>query len=323
MLLILSNSQDTTADYLAGILLDRNVSFVRFDTDVSLRASEFRCTRGGPELRLTSEWLRPSDVSHVWYRRPEQLKHDRLDDSPESKYALDEWAEALDGFFAHIPACRWMNFPAANAAASYKVQQLSTASEIGFPVPETLITQDPRRVRDFFEHHRHGIITKPLASGHIGRDEGQQESLIYTTEVTADHLDELDDLTICPTLFQERIAKRSDVRITVVDQDVHAVELTAVGVDGGQRCDIRRNNMDDVTYRRIELPPAVSHNVRTLMRRYELRFGAIDMAICDDDHWVFFEINPNGQWAWLDLAGVTNIAESFVHSFSMRRDTGA
>jgi len=31
---------------------------------------------------------------------------------------------------------------------------------------------------------------------------------------------------------------------------------------------------------------------------------------------IFFEVNPNGQWAWLDLSGGMNIAASFVKTFS-------
>ena len=39
------------------------------------------------------------------------------------------------------------------------------------------------------------------------------------------------------------------------------------------------------------------------------------MAIGTDGNWYFFEINPNGQWAWLDSDGGTNIAGSFIRAF--------
>src|SRR5206468_1650617 len=93
-------------------------------------------------------------------------------------------------------------------------------------------------------------------------------------------------------------------------------ELTASDPDGSQRCDIRRNNMDDVTYRPIALPVDIESKIRELMRHYRLRFAAIDMAVTPSDQWVFFEVNPNGQWAWLDLAGEASIAASFVEAFT-------
>jgi glutathione synthase/RimK-type ligase-like ATP-grasp enzyme len=76
------------------------------------------------------------------------------------------------------------------------------------------------------------------------------------------------------------------------------------------------NNMDDVAYRPIRLPIEIREHLKNLLRQYELRFAAIDMAVTTKGEWVFFEVNPNGQWAWLDLAGVTNIAASFIDRFS-------
>jgi len=108
----------------------------------------------------------------------------------------------------------------------------------------------------------------------------------------------------------------SDVRLTVVDADIHAIELTAKDSDGRQRCDIRRNNMLDVTYHPINLPGVVAAAVRRLVSFYGLRFAAIDMAVGEDGRWYFFEVNPNGQWAWLDLCGEASIYKSFIASFS-------
>ena len=94
----------------------------------------------------------------------------------------------------------------------------------------------------------------------------------------------------------------------MVDDAVHGVTLTAAEPDGSQRCDIRRNNMSDVRYEKIDLPDDIRSGLIELMRFYELRFAAIDMVIDVEGNWHFLEINPNGQWAWLDLAGASNIA---------------
>ena len=57
-------------------------------------------------------------------RKPERLQSSQIQDSPEGKCVLDEWSESLEGFFAHIPRKRWMNFPAANALASRKCTEI-------------------------------------------------------------------------------------------------------------------------------------------------------------------------------------------------------
>ena len=160
------------------------------------------------------------------------------------------------------------------------------------------------------------VIAKPMARGYVERPHDQADSLIYTNRLSKADLEDLDDLPVCPTLFQEYIDKKCDIRITVVDSSLSAVELRAEDRAGSQRCDIRRNNMEDVTYRRTRLPEEVACKVKELMEHYHLRFSAVDMVVGRDGHWYFLEINPNGQWAWLDLSGGMDIAECFVEAFS-------
>ena len=152
--------------------------------------------------------------------------------------------------------------------------------------------------------------------GYISRDEKGEDSLIYTNVVEHVHIERAATVAACPTLFQQYINKRCDVRVTIIDQDVHAVQLFPGQLDPRQQCDIRRQNMDGVDYRCISLPANVLEQLLELTGSYALRFAAIDMAVTVDGEWVFFELNPNGQWAWLDLAGATRIADSFVNAFS-------
>lgn len=136
-------------------------------------------------------------------------------------------------------------------------------------------------------------------------------------------MESLVDLSVCPTLFQEFVEKDYDVRITVVDSELTAVKLVAKETDGKQRCDIRRNNMVDVTHSQIELPAQIASGIWTLMEKYSLRFAAIDMVVSVAGEWLFLEINPNGQWAWIDQVAGTNIAASFVKAFSRHANGSA
>ena len=106
------------------------------------------------------------------------------------------------------------------------------------------------------------------------------------------------------------------MRITVVDFHLCAAELLVTDGDGKQRCDVRRNNMDDVRYQRLPLPEDIEGKLRRLTEHYCLRFAAIDMVIDTMGRWFFLEINPNGQWAWLDLVGGMDLANHFIESFA-------
>ncbi len=315
MLFILTNSDDATASFLVTVLKSKDVPFIRFDTDVILQKVAFEYRGGIPILTLEGVSYQPEQIRHIWYRRPEGLKHEKFDSSPESKYTQAEWTEFIENFFAHIPTQRWVNHPSNNAAASRKLEQLTTASRIGLKIPQTLATQDPHTLRAFYREHKGRVIAKPLSTGYIERLGSEPDSLIYTNEVQESDLRATDTITACPTLFQEFINKESDVRISVVGDEIHAVTLSAKEKYGEQRCDIRRNNMSDVTYASVELPDSVRRMLFAIMSHYNLRFAAIDMAISKTGEWYFFEINPNGQWAWLDQVAGTNIAGSFVKLF--------
>jgi glutathione synthase/RimK-type ligase-like ATP-grasp enzyme len=317
MLFILTNSQDATVSFLIPALEKSGLPFVRFDTDVVLQSAAFEFHVSHPRLRLNGSWYEPKQITNIWYRRPEEFKHDGLGDSPEAKYTRAEWAEFFENFFAHVPKVQWMNHPSMNAAASRKLEQLSTAAQLGIKIPDTLVTQEPEELKAFYAKHGGRLIAKPLSTGYVERGKDDADSLIYTNRVKPEDVEKLDDLSVCPTLFQECVDKDFDVRITVVDSELTAVKLLAKEADGTQRCDIRRNNMVDVSHSEIELPGHVSDGVWQLMRKYQLRFAAIDMVVSLAGEWMFLEINPNGQWAWIDQVARTDIAASFVKAFSV------
>jgi glutathione synthase/RimK-type ligase-like ATP-grasp enzyme len=317
MLFILTNSQDATVSFLIPALEKSGLPFVRLDTDQVLRSAAFEFHAGLPRLRLNGSWHEPARISHIWYRRPEELKDAGFDDSPEGKYTRAEWAEFFENFFAHVPKERWMNHPSANAGASRKLEQLSTAAQFGIKIPDSLVTQEPEELRAFYAKHGGRVIAKPLSTGYIERGKGEADSLIYTNRLRPTDMERLEELSVCPTLFQEFVQKDYDVRITVVDSELTAVKLIAKEADGTQRCDIRRNNMVDVNYSEIDLPEQVASGIWKLMKNYRLRFAAIDMVVSHSGEWFFLEINPNGQWAWIDPEAGTDIAASFVKAFSV------
>lgn len=264
------------------------------------------------EIEWAGQILQPTQVSTVIYRRPQPFEPPIKGDLYQRQHAATEWAEALEGFLSYIPFSNWINHPTSNFIASHKLHQLRLAHSCGLSVPNWSVTTVPDRARRFLEENGPDIIAKPLASGYIERERPEDDTLIYTQLVNETHSDLFDRLPACPVLFQERIKKIADVRLVVVDKFMVAIRLEAKEVDGSQRLDVRRNNMRDVSYASIKIPLNVANSIRTLMQTYQLRFAAIDFAIDHKNSWIFFEINPNGQWAWLDLVGASDMAKMFI-----------
>lgn len=312
--LILTNSTDATADYLCERLARAEVAYCRFDTDTALNTTHVALSAHGLRLSWSGHTAEATSIGTVVYRRPKPFAPPIAGDPSQQNHASDEWAEALEGFLAHVPPSKWINYPPRNFMASHKVEQLTRARACGLCVPEWVVTNDAEEAKRFLATHGPELVAKPLAAGYIERSDPADDTLIYTQSINQSHEHLFDRLPSCPVLFQARVNKATDVRMIVVDDHITAVSLTAKDADGSQRLDIRRDNMRDVRYAPLSAPSHVAHGVRELMRGYGLRFGAIDFAIDSDGRWAFFEVNPNGQWAWLDLAGASDVGASFVEA---------
>ena len=313
MLLILTHRQDATADFLCARLERDGVDYVRLDTDVLAQTTMISMRSWTAVLHSGLREVAPADVGCVWLRRPQRIAVE-ADDEAEAAHTSSEWGEALEGYLAQIPPERWINHPAANAAASHKLDQLLRAGQVGLLVPDTLVTQDQAMAREFFVQHNGSIIAKPLSGGYLERGSPELDTQIYTARVLGEHLDDASALRRCPTLLQEMVEKAADVRVTIVDDRITAVAMSRRGVDAQQILDIRRDNMEGVSYQKTEVPKSVTEPLMHLVRGYGLRFAAVDFAVDSSGQWIFFEINPGGQWAWLDLAGASDIAGDLVRA---------
>lgn len=311
MILVLTGKEDATADYFCKRLAQSGTDHFRFDTDRDLTEVRLGYDSFGPSLVVASRKFRPSDFSAVWLRRPTPLTPTLSGDAAEIRHATGEWTEALEGFLGHIPKHRWINHPSANAGSSHKLEQLTRAKQFGLTIPRTLLTQSEDEARTFLLECGAGAIVKPISSGYLERESPDDDTQVFTNAVTDADLPSLGLVSQCPTMFQQAVNKTSDVRATIIDEFAVFVELRAK--DGeNQRLDIRRNNMVDVRYSVTEPPAAVRAAILAVVRSYGLRFAAVDFAINRSREWVFLEINPNGQWAWLDLIGGVDIAQEFI-----------
>ncbi len=61
-----------------------------------------------------------------------------------------------------------------------------------------------------------------------------------------------------------------------------------------------RSDYSSLRYESIDTPDEVRCAVVALLRRVDLPFGALDFTVTPEQEWVFLELNPNGQWGWIE-----------------------
>jgi ATP-grasp ribosomal peptide maturase len=303
--LVLTQAYDVTADYVVAELNARGVPVFRcdpgqFPDELSLVARLGDGWRG--TLRLPARQVDLIDLGCAYYRRPTMFELPEHLTGEERRWAIREARMGLGGVLAAHPW--WLNHPHDIARAEYKPSQLWIAETVGLPVPPTLITNDPVAAKEFVHEHN-GAIVKPLGSGII--TEAGAPKLIYTNRVTVEEIDH----TVAGTahLFQQAVEKAYEVRLTVVDDAYFAVRID--GESEAARLDWR-TDYANLAYQVVKVPDGVRHRVRRLLQRLRLRFGALDFIVTPHNEWTFLEINPNGQWAWLQDATGLPIAAAIA-----------
>jgi hypothetical protein len=296
VLLIVSQRDDYHADWVVLELHARRIPFLRFNTeDYPVAAGLEWSSSGEAHLTLRGERLRLSEVDAVWYRRPVPPVMPTDLSAPQAAWAQGEAREALMGAWRTLDAL-WVNHPDRNRVAESKPLQLRAALQLGFDVPESLVSNSRVAVSAFLEKHPGTVVCKPLYDGRVPVD--GEEQLFFTSRVDPDVVS-LRELGREPYLFQELIPKLCDIRATVIGEEVFAARIDSQQAEH-TRTDWRRARPSELDHAAIQLPDDVATRCVALCRRFGLQFGAIDLALRPDGGFTFFEINPNGQWAWVE-----------------------
>jgi hypothetical protein len=305
MILILSNLDDKHADDLAAKLRSRGAEFIRFDparfpahAELSLVFS----TTGALQrrLRVGEETIDLDSVRAVWYRRPgEPVPDARLEEGPSRRFVAEESKRFVHDVW-HTLDCFWLpaQRPVIHRAGS-KAWQLQIAGELGFVLPPTLFTNSPSDFLEFYLQHNGNIISK-LAETSLADVLGEM-GWRYTEVVSKRDVAHARAIRYCPIIFQEYVPKCSELRITVVGREIFAAEIHSQE-SNHTRHDWRHYDHHTTRYSIHDLPQDVERRCIQLVERLGLCFGAIDMVVTPDGHYVFLEVNPNGQYLWIEMA---------------------
>jgi glutathione synthase/RimK-type ligase-like ATP-grasp enzyme len=190
--------------------------------------------------------------------------------------------------------------------AQYKLRQLQLAAEVGFELPDTVVGNDPDAVLDLFTACHGQLISKQAGLGDLGAG-----LMRYTEPVRRRDLVHIEGVRQCPLIVQSYVPKKLELRVTVVGDQVFAAAINSQRAHH-TRIDWRR--YDDKNTRMFEwrLPEAVAQLCVRLTRRLGLRYGALDLVLTPDDRYVFLEINPSGQYLWVEEATGLPITAALV-----------
>jgi len=266
-----------------GVLLDLAGFPLRGDVALRYGKSGARF-----ELRAGSGVIRADRVTAVWWRRPEPFDLGPGLHLPDAAFSFRQVLEALAGIAASLDVL-WVNDPWRDARACHKPLQLAEATRAGLAVPATLVTNDPARARSFLRARgRRLTVHKALHS--------TSADWRPTRFVEKDELARIDGVRRAPVIFQEYVPG-VDVRVTVVGDALFAAEIDARDTASPEDF---RPVWEEARIAPCKLPAKVERALRALVAELGLRYAAIDLRRRDDGEHLFLEVNPSGQWLFVE-----------------------
>jgi glutathione synthase/RimK-type ligase-like ATP-grasp enzyme len=322
--LILTKILDPEADFVGIELLRRGIDYVRLnieDIPKKMRIKYF--VLQGPdanvEFGLRKHLINTSNISVVWLRDFDMKTRLFGEDELTSTFAFQQWNHALRILQRRL-TCEWINNPNAMLLAEDRIAQLSIAKTLGFDAPQTLITNDPKAAREFYHAHDGNIVLKALH--HHGIEVHGKLYSMYTHMMEQKDLPKLKDLIHAPCILQERLVKRSELRVTVVGERVFAAELDSQSTKDGRE-DWHRCSMGSLPKSIVQMENLANERCIKIIKKLGLRYGAIDFIIDKNDQLNFLEVNPTGDWYWIEgqtglpiTEAVVDLIEEFTSSSS-------
>lgn len=275
--------------FVADELTRRAVPFLMLNQRRLLGAS-MRLSVDGDRLRATLDGAKVrwdlENVRSAYVRLMDPRLLPEAAELPPDAALFERLMATHETLVAWIEATRALviNRPSAQMSNGSKPFQAQLIKQVGFDVPDTLITNDPERVWEFWTQKKR-IVYKSISSVRSIVAE------LSPTKATA-----LNRVRVCPVQFQELI-QGEDVRVHVVGEALFATRITSSAVDyryaGGS---------DTPTLEAMTLDDDIAERCLTLSARLGLPFVGIDLKVTRDGRVFCLEANPSPAYTYYEVA---------------------
>jgi ATP-GRASP peptide maturase of grasp-with-spasm system len=289
MTLIFSVNNDYSTSEVIKWFRFHNYPFVRINEDDIVKVVSI--TNDNAIFLLNFETLIDlTNVKSVWYRRGKLNIDFNISFDPEyssvERDALIEFTEKLIFNKRHINNFENSKF---NKLFLYLYK-----NNLHFKIPSTIITTQKQELILFKKEHK-TIISKPFAIPFARYDKNNNLHLAYTTKIDDKNINKLND-TFVPTLFQEYINKKIEIRSFFINFKFHSMCIFSQK-NNNTKIDFR--NYDDLKPNRtvpFKLEKEIERDLITFFKNYNLDSASIDIILDDKDNYYLIDINPIGQF---------------------------
>lgn len=243
-----------------------------------------------------------AEVGAVWMRKKAAFGFAAEPLAAQERAFAEAEAEQLLLGLLYSLDCYWMSHPNALRGAIWKNEQLQRAARLGFPVPPSIFTNRRATVEAFRRSAADGIVFKALSSASLAVDQVPPEEriagMLPTTRIGDEHDAMLDSVAEMPCFFQHHIAKRHELRVTVIGDRVFAARIHSQ--DDPRTATDWRDMSAEIRYEADTLPAGIERRCLDFVHSYGLTYGALDLIVTPGGDYVFLENNPVGQFLFVE-----------------------
>lgn len=315
--LILTKKIDIESDLLGIQFLKNGIDYIKItEEDIPLNFRfEFKVGKFNDSiLWLRNKKVIPDEIKIVLFRYFDLKFLNFYPVGIYQMYFAQQWYQAFNCIQVAIDAL-WINNPQRTFDAENRLNQLRSAQKIGFSIPETLITNEMEAAKKFFKRFRKSTIVKVLHHHEIFLN--QRSFRFLTNNIETSHISKFDELTYAPVIFQRKIENSSEIRVTVVNDKIFSCRISTTQ-EKHNFSDLHKIKENDLIFSEISIGKKMEKLCINLSRKLGLLVSSIDFIEGKNGELFFLEINPVGDWNWIEKhtnLPVTTSVFDFVNGF--------
>ncbi len=307
-LLIVTNKEDTHADSLIRrsneLLPGWSVVRLHPEDMAENLAIELIYNEFGKENIVSASIIDSGrefrNTSVIWWRKPFfPNPHSALSSSIEKECSETEYKSLLFSIYGFFPNAKWVNDYWNMRRYSYKLNQIQIFRKNNLRIPRTIVTSSVRAIKEFASKISGEMIIKPIS--YDGFMKNGKPYACWTNIVDIDYFENITDeeLKYAPFFLQERIFKKMECRVTIIGDEVYSCKI-ATKKDSVENIDWRSGEIYDLPHEIIDLDKELEQKLIKSNKDMGLNYGAYDLIEDEKGNHYILEINPNGQYLWIE-----------------------
>ncbi|MCO7189085.1 MULTISPECIES: hypothetical protein [unclassified Pseudoalteromonas] len=236
-----------------------------------------------------------SEYGLVWLRKLSRPKlHDFVHEDDLAFSESESYKHLCNFLTIASRYSNWINTFEATEFAERKLVQLEAARDIGFKLPETVVTSILQESRPLFEQHG-DVIFKAYTQTSWAVD----DALKYNHTARIEYQEEFaEGLAFTPSIFQNFVDKAYELRVVVFGNELVAMKIKSSSEES--RVDWRGHE-STLQYEHYLLDESLSAKCLALLKKLNLKFACIDIVASIDGSYTFLELNTAGNFLWMDV----------------------